>query len=517
MSQPIDPPSSSDANSLAAYVDGLLQTAVSSIVTTQEVTPIPLLPKYELSKIDGLYSLPFQQLVGLCDKLGIEHADCRIKYHIVSRIKVVESKLHLLQYALLPPIPELAVIDQYRYQLLSFEGVPYMVSKEKAYNMTLSLLQSQQMQLPHQFGDVVVVDFGMVVSQAGFYSSTCLYPVNYHSQKTYASVFNPDEVITYDCWIKESQGQPLFVISYEGSILFYDWSINSVWSMLQNRIEELRQQRGESKQWNVPIADVGEEYFGLSNRLVQLYLESQPMSLQCSGYIFISQRSFLGRAGDILQREAALSKQQAEYMDLRAHLLRLFTDGSEAAQSMLETTANTCREILRGSRALELLKREEWAERDGRLTQRHIEVCERLAVSRRQKALAAQRAAMNAQRAFQAARKPVPLLPKTYLTRSVVETGGMVAGESNMSPSTEVQAMKPSKQSSKRLSKRSSAVARPAAKREKVSQRRSASATRRQRLEEEEELPCSRRRSTKELFALDAHLHLVREITEHRD
>lgn len=103
MSQPIDPPSSSDANSLAAYVDGLLQTAVSSIVTTQEVTPIPLLPKYELSKIDGLYSLPFQQLVGLCDKLGIEHADCRIKYHIVSRIKVVESKLHLLQYALLPP------------------------------------------------------------------------------------------------------------------------------------------------------------------------------------------------------------------------------------------------------------------------------------------------------------------------------------------------------------------------------------------------------------------------------
>ena len=129
MSQPIDPPSSSDANSLAAYVDGLLQTAVSSIVTTQEVTPIPLLPKYELSKIDGLYSLPFQQLVGLCDKLGIEHADCRIKYHIVSRIKVVESKLHLLQYALLPPLPELAVIDQYRYQLLSFEGVPYMVSK----------------------------------------------------------------------------------------------------------------------------------------------------------------------------------------------------------------------------------------------------------------------------------------------------------------------------------------------------------------------------------------------------
>ena len=92
---------------------------------------------------------------------------------------------------------------------------------------------------------------------------------------------------------------------------------------------------------------------------------------------------------------------------------------------------------------------------------------------------------MNAQRAFQAARKPVPLLPKTYLTRSVVETGGMVAGESNMSPSTEVQAMKPSKQSSKRLSKRSSAVARPAAKRERVSQRRSASATRRQRLEEE--------------------------------
>ena len=512
MSQPTDPPSSSPISSLSSYVDGLLQTMVSSIATPEEVTPIPLLPEYVVSNIDGLYSLPFPQLVGLCDKLGIEHADCRIKYHIVSRIKTLEPKLHLLQYALMPPIPEKTLVDQYRYQLLSFDGAPCMVSREKAYNMTLSLLQSQLTNLPHQFGDVVVVDFGVVVNQAGFYTSTCLYPINYHAQKVYASVFNPKEDITYDCWIKESQGQPLFVISFEGSIVYYDWNINSVWNMLRNRIYDLRCQQGETK-GRRPSMDVGEEFYGLTNRLVQLYLESQPMSLQCPGYIFVSQRNFLGRAGEIIQQEAALNKLQAEYVDLRARIIRFCTDreGVAPAQTTLETAANKCREILCGSRVLERLKRDEWSERDERLTQRNLEICEQMKTAREQKALEAEVLALNARKAFRPQKKPVPLLPKIYITRNSVQTGALALVE----PTPTLQPSEPAPRPSKRASTRQSAV-QPPVKREKATQRRQMRKKCLQLLAAEEERPRKRKRSSRECFSVDVHLRLVRELTENK-
>lgn len=569
MSQPTDPPSSPTFSSLPSYVDGLLQTMLSSIATPEEVTPISLLPEYTLSKIDGLYSLPFQQLIGLCDKLGIAHDDCRIKYHIVSRIKVLEPKLHLLQYALLPSIPEKALVDQYRYQLLSFDGTPDMVSKERAYNMTLSLLRSQQMCMPHKFGQVVVVDFGIVVSHAGFYSSTCLYPVNYHAQKVYTSVFNPDEEITYDCWIKESQGQPLFVISFEGSVVYYDWNINSVWNMVRNRIHDLRCQQKESRKGCRPSMDVGEEFYGLSNRLVQLYLESQPMSLQCSGYIFVSQRSCLGRASEIILQETELNNLQAEYVDMRTRIIRFCTDqsGAKPAQATLETAANKCREILRGSRALERLKRDEWEERDKRLLQVNLNMCAKMLAAREQKT---DGGVSDTRKATPPQRKQVRLLPKISLT-----SGGLplpdvstvpVASEPVARPSRRATQREATKQSVKRSAKREDTkqsvkrstqqentkpsakrsarqettqppveqsttqeatqppakqlaqqeTTQPPAKRERGMQKRE---TRRKcvaQLVAEEERPRKRRQSARERFSVDVHVRLVRAITENK-
>ena len=351
---------------VAAAVDSQIQQGVREIITPNDVTPIPILAEYPLTKYDGLFVLPFEELLALCEKYGIDTKGCRIKYHVVSRIKYVDQQLNLLKDYSFPEIPAASLVDKYRFQLLSYDGAPYMISAVDAFNLIQLNPSLHDVKFPITIGQLIIHDFGLVDSRPGFFTRSCLYPVGYHSQKIYTSLKNPSEVVLYDCWISDSHGKPLFVISLQGAVVSYDYNIDNCWGSLRNRVHDAKLQLNPTRKGLRPVNPVGEEYYGLSNRSVQMYLEKQSTTLQCKGYLFSHQREALGRASEIIRRESVIQKQQEEYNDTRSRTIHYCVEQGRAqlCRSTIEVASNKYRELLRESRIVERLKRDEMRDRE---------------------------------------------------------------------------------------------------------------------------------------------------------
>ena len=304
------------------YVDSVLQPALQNVLAMDKQIPIGTIPPYTPSPYDGLYSLPFSDLISLCQKYGIDTTGCRIKYHIVPRIRLTDEEFHLLNGYPFPPLPPEQLIQQYREQLLAFNGAPDMVTPEEAAELVKKKLLKKPIELPIATGNVIVLALGSVKAAPSFYTHNCLYPVGFHSRKLYDSLINPKEEAWYDCWIQEKQNKVLFVISLNNAIVSYGVNINDTWNALRNRVNEKSVLLNYTKKQQRLTACIGEDYYGLSNKSVQMALESQPETLQCKEYLFYSQRAALGHAEVISSHEVELKNQEQEYLQSRMRVIQ---------------------------------------------------------------------------------------------------------------------------------------------------------------------------------------------------
>lgn len=348
------------------YVDSVLQPALQNVLAMDKQIPIGTIPPYTPSPYDGLYSLPFSDLISLCQKYGIDTTGCRIKYHIVPRIRLIDEEFHLLNGYPFPPLPPEQLIQQYREQLLAFNGAPDMVTPEEAAELVKKKLLKKPIELPIATGNVIVLALGSVKAAPSFYTHNCLYPVGFHSRKLYDSLINPKEEAWYDCWIQEKQNKVLFVISLNNAIVSYGVNINDTWNALRNRVNEKSVLLNYTKKQQRLTACIGEDYYGLSNKSVQMALESQPETLQCKEYLFYSQRAALGHAEVISSHEVELKNQEQEYLQSRMRVIQTCFEEQRflVTKVALDALVAKCRDIIRSRRLIARLRTEEFLARE---------------------------------------------------------------------------------------------------------------------------------------------------------
>ena len=350
----------------AAYIDRMLQPALQNLMMLENQQPANTIPPYTPSSYDGLYTLPFNDLIELCKGHGIDTSGCRIKLHIVSRIRMVDEAFHVLEGYQLPPLPPDQLIQQYRDQLMAFNGAPDMVTAEEAAALVRKKLSKKPIDIPIATGNVIVIDLGKVKAAPSFYTHNCLYPVGFHSRKQYESLNDPKEEVWYDCWIQEKQGKALFIISLNNTVVSYGLNINETWNALRNMVSERSVLLNYTKKQLRASASVGEDYFGLTNKTVQMGLEVQPEALQCREYLFYSQRAALGHAESISAHEMELARQEQDYVQSRLRIVQSCFEEQHffISKGALEILVAKCRDILKNRRVIARLRAEEFAARE---------------------------------------------------------------------------------------------------------------------------------------------------------
>ena len=305
-----EPPEEKESNSqpIITSVNDQLKSVIKQHLTDCDLTSIPVLTPYEITKYDGLFLFSIEKLKALCEKKNVKTDDCKIKYHYVSRIKCVDENFHLFEDIKLPVLSDPNLVDRYREQLLLFEGAPGIMDKNSARNSACEHLRTHSWKMPVTIGSVYYVNFGTVIGNLFFHNDHCLYPRGYHSRKLFASVQDPGKIAWYDNWIEEKDGLPLFIVSLENETISYGNNINEVWLSIIRRIPN-----GEETAALFSDLYVGESFFFLVSEFAQWSLESQEASLQCQHYLFYFQRAALGDAMTICQKEEMLREIEQDY------------------------------------------------------------------------------------------------------------------------------------------------------------------------------------------------------------
>ena len=185
-----EPPEEKESNSqpIITSVNDQLKSVIKQHLTDCDLTSIPVLTPYEITKYDGLFLFSIEKLKALCEKKNVKTDDCKIKYHYVSRIKCVDENFHLFEDIKLPMLSDPSLVDRYREQLLLFEGAPGIMDKNSARNSACEHLRTHSWKMPVTIGSVYYVNFGTVIENLFFHNDHCLYPRGYHSRKLFASV-----------------------------------------------------------------------------------------------------------------------------------------------------------------------------------------------------------------------------------------------------------------------------------------------------------------------------------------
>lgn len=334
-----------------ALLDAQLNPLIRNLLSTEDLTPVTILPPYKITKYDGLFCMQFEELVALCRSLKIDVRDCRIKYHIVSRISLIDKEYKLLKNSDFPPVPERSYIDEYRVQILLSIGSPGMISPDVAINNAREALNRNSIKTPFSLGKTVIISVGEIRMKKAYHTTTCIYPVGFHSKHLYQSLSNPMEDEWYDCWIQENGDRPLFLISQGSNVLSCSYDIHEVWKQFQNFFRE----KGVLRENEVIN---GEDYFGLSNQVVQFLLEIQPNCVFLTDYVFCFQRPYLGHADEIMKKELELRKIDGEYKSMRNSIIKRSIQSGQLAinPTILDNLAAAYLNIIRCNHQLQVLQ-----------------------------------------------------------------------------------------------------------------------------------------------------------------
>ena len=149
----------SNSQPIITSVNDQLKSVIKQHLTDCDLTSIPVLTPYEITKYDGLFLFSIEKLKALCEKKNVKTDDCKIKYHYVSRIKCVDENFHLFEDIKLPMLSDPSLVDRYREQLLLFEGAPGIMDKNSARNSACEHLRTHSWKMPVTIGSVYYVNF----------------------------------------------------------------------------------------------------------------------------------------------------------------------------------------------------------------------------------------------------------------------------------------------------------------------------------------------------------------------
>ena len=333
-SQPDAPDSPAKNNCRYTYVSMVkritdqIRANVAQAFPNDENAPSlsPILPS---EPADSLYSLSLEELKTILQEAEIPTDDLFSVYLCVKRLKSFASILPTLCPSDLPePPPD---ILPFRLTLLEDNSVPKTLTPEQCQQKAIEKMAKKPIQAPLVLSqNCTVLSFGTVDNRPNYSTMEVIYPVGYHARRQFSSIKDPTRDTFYDCSIEDGGEEgPLFKLSNEEENFSVSSSdINSVWNTLRNTVHDRKSELNIYKKKGCkPSLNVGEEYYGLLHKQVQLYLETQPKTLECPSYVFTAIRDMHGSVPEIRKRKLQSKQDRRTIDEMKASL----------AKKMLET------------------------------------------------------------------------------------------------------------------------------------------------------------------------------------